>query len=230
MIGELYTIDANTLAQLDSIEGYREADEEGSLFVRQIAQARRFTDGTAVSASCYFFNGELQGNHIEHGDYRRYRLENNCSDQWVLAYGSNISIARLEDRVGSIATYKAGTIRRHGLVFNKKAWGRAEAYANLAARSNGACPAVAYLLSTEQIEILDWAEGTPDHYVRTTACFTDADGAEQICQLYLAHPQQLIEQQVPQADYLAFIQSGYEQHGFDGALLQDNLRLYNSEE
>ncbi len=227
VIGELYNIDTETLGQLDIIEGYRQEDEADSLFVRHVVQARRFSDGATVSASCYFFNDALQDNHIEHGDYRRYRLELECSEQWVLAYGSNMSIARLENRVGSIAAYKAGTVGRHDLVFNKKAWGKPTVYANLAACNNGACPAVAYQLSYEQVEILDSAEGTPNHYVRTTACFTDEDGIEQICQVYLAHPEQLVVAQDPEAYYLAHIQRGYEQHGFDDAVLENYLRSGN---
>ena len=106
-VGELYGITERTLATLDRIEGYYSLDPPSSLFIRKDTLVRRLADGQKIDACTYFYNYEASEQiMISHGDYRRYLLEKENSDQWVLSYGSNISLNRLRKRVGEIDSCK----------------------------------------------------------------------------------------------------------------------------
>jgi hypothetical protein len=63
--------------------------------------------------------------------------------------------------------------------------------------------------------ILDQYEGVPDHCLRISLPFRAIDGKISIVQAYIAHPDQLVEEQEPASEYLEHIQKGYEEHGFE---------------
>jgi len=216
IIGELYKTDAETISALDQIEGYDEKNMRDSLFIRKQVQARLFATGRYVTSFCYFFNRAEVKNEIPQGDYRRYLLEKQFDKQWVLAYGSNMSSARLVQRIGPPDAHRKGYIEVFRLVFNKKAHNGQAAYANIAfSGDNVKCPAVAYRVTSHQLNLLDQYEGVPDHYLRISLPFCAIDGKISIVQGYIAHPDQLVEGQKPESEYLEYIQKGYEEHGFD---------------
>jgi len=224
VIGELYEISEDVLANLDMIEGYSDDDIENSLFVRREVEARLFADGNYLPAYCYFYNKLVEEYPIFHGDYRRYLLEKSDEDQWVLSYGSNMSVQRLMDRVGEIHEYRPGFIEGFRLVFNKKAFGKQSVYANIAYVGKGAmCPAVAYRLTPYQLSDLDLYEGAPTHYVRTTVVFRGHSDEKGFAQVYIAHPDRLVLDGYPDQEYLEFIVQGYEEHGFDTSCLEEIL-------
>lgn len=224
VVGELYEVKMKTIERLDRIEGYDARKVTDSLFVRKQVEARKFADGERVNAFCYFYNRSAQTGIIAHGDYRRHMLEKQSSDQWLLAYGSNLSRKRLSQRVGEAKDYKSGYIDGFRLVFNKKAFGKQTVFANIAYVGGGErCPAVAYRLSAEQIGDLDRIEGVPDHYLRISVLFCDRSGGKSICQVYIAHPDRLMWDQEPETDYIAHIRRGYEEHGFDKNYLKNAL-------
>jgi gamma-glutamylcyclotransferase (GGCT)/AIG2-like uncharacterized protein YtfP len=69
--GEVYemTDPAAVLAALDEIEGYRPADPDSSLYLRQQTPVR-LQDGTLAEAFVYFYNAPLgQAARIASGDY-----------------------------------------------------------------------------------------------------------------------------------------------------------------
>ncbi len=69
--GEAYEMEesAAVLAALDEIEGYRPADPDRSLYIRQHAPVR-LPDGTTERAWVYFYNAPLgQAQRIASGDY-----------------------------------------------------------------------------------------------------------------------------------------------------------------
>jgi len=232
VVGELYEVTENVLNTLDQIEGCNQGNKRSSLYLREELPVRRFTDGLNVQACGYFFNHPVNAKDlIWHGDYRRYLLEMETVNQWVVAYGSNLSTERLHRRVGKPLNTKKGYIEGYRLVFNKKAEGKASAYANISyIGPTERCPAVAYELSPEQSEILDLNEGTgkhrgrdKHHYLRITIPFTDDSGRTQIMQAYVAHPARLVRKGKPTNDYLAHIRTGYKEHGFDEGYLNRAL-------
>ncbi|MDM8541276.1 gamma-glutamylcyclotransferase family protein [Desulfococcaceae bacterium HSG9] len=136
--------------------------------------------------------------------------------QWVMAYGSNMNSARLVQRIGQPDALRKGYVEGFRLVFNKKAQKTQTAYANIAfSGDNVKCPAVAYRITSHQLNLLDQYEGTPDHYLRISLPFRAIDGNNTIVQAYIAHPDQLVEEQKPEPEYLEHIQKGYEEYGFD---------------
>ncbi|MBF0236655.1 MAG: gamma-glutamylcyclotransferase [SAR324 cluster bacterium] len=214
VIGELYHVSSEVLGRLDDIEGFSPSDHSSSLYIRQEISVRKLCDGTRVSGYVYVYNHSV-GTHpvVVHGDYRRYILEKKHEQQWIVAYGSNLSRERLFDRVGNVIEQKKGYLDGYSLVFNKQA-GDGNAYANIAFSTEDRCPAVASLLTPEQISVLDQYEGVPTHYVRTSLPFSSAS-ARQIMQVYVAHPDMLVSGRIPRNDYFEHIRTGYREHGFE---------------
>jgi gamma-glutamylcyclotransferase (GGCT)/AIG2-like uncharacterized protein YtfP len=223
VIGEVYQVDAPTLAQLDRIEGFRPHDPEGSLYQRRVMDACLIASGETLITETYVYNQDLSGvARIPHGDYRRHLLEaeHESEPRWLLAYGSNLSSTRLAERVGWPQAVRAGYIAHAKLVFNKRA-SNGGVYANLAQGDRtDACPAVAYRLTADQIERLDRDEGVPTHYLRTAIPFQCRDAEETLlAEVYLADPAQLVEPDLPAEAYLRHLRHGYAEHGFEvGAL------------
>ena len=222
-VGETYDIDEEKLRELDQIEAYDESNPSSSLFVRKKLKVTRLADGKATGAFAYFFNGSCEElNVIEHGDYRRHRMESEQPDQWIIAYGSNVSSQRLKRRIGEPIEKEVGYLQGFGIVFNKQASGQDAAYANIQYRGVGYdCPAVAWRLSPEQIEMLDKNEGVPSHYLRISLPFQANALGQIMAQAYVANPDKLVSGKQPPPGYLEHIRTGYREHGFDEKRLCD---------
>ncbi len=221
VIGELYEVDAHSLARIDRIEGYDPRRPEASLYRRVSLPIRHLADGRRETVFGYHYNQPPTGRRVEHGDYRRWRLERQSEAQWVLAYGSNLCPDRLAERVGEPLACERGAIPGFELRFNKHAQGGGAVCANIAwAGGSAACPAVAWKLTREQIETLDLYEGAPVHYLRMTLPFEGEERGRRICQVYVARHDH-IDQSLPPAEaYVAHIRRGYEWHGFGEASRQ----------
>ncbi|CAE6723165.1 gamma-glutamylcyclotransferase [Candidatus Nitrotoga fabula] len=215
--GEIYQVDQNTLKTLDQIEGYNPAAERQSLYVRKNVFVTPFDGGTPIEAITYFYNGDITGcNLIACGDYRRYIMENTSDDQWYLAYGSNMNHKQMIDRVGAAKQVIAGYVNGYQLVFNKCAedGGVAE---NIGYIKGNRCPVLAYQLTKEQLNELDFYEGAGTHYIRLGLQFNFMDKEKRRFKLghvYIAHPSMVTEYKVPSKNYLNAIRDGYIQNGF----------------
>ena len=227
VIGELYEVTPETLAELDSIEGYFENSPESSLYLRKTFTAQKFADGSTVDVQAYFYSGP-SGTIIEDGDYRSFRIQNERPErQWIIAYGSNISSERINGRflksgVGLAEEYKKGVVPGFELVFNKNAYADDSVYANIRFKGGSdGCYATAWSLTSEQISVIDRCEGAPKHYVRAGVLFEPEGESAQIVQCYLAHPDKVISDRNPRNDYLRFIQDGYLEMGWPGSVLEE---------
>ncbi|EAR22339.1 gamma-glutamylcyclotransferase [Nitrococcus mobilis] len=223
VVGELYDVDASVLELLDQIEGYVRSNPGDSLYRRQTAPVQCFSDGRHLEAFAYYYAPPIDGREIiAHGDYRRYRLESKDEEQWLIAYGSNLSTQRLKQRVGQISDTKTGFIEGYELSFNK-AGANGNTYANTRyIGTHVACPAVAYKLALEQAEMLDRFEGVPTHYMRVAIPFATVSGVE-IVQSYITHPNKLVPERRPKDEYLGHIQKGYREHALDATYLEHAL-------
>lgn len=220
--GELYAVDRARLARLDRIEGFDPRDLADSLYLRRPLDVRPLDGGPPVVAHSYFYRDRSRLTQpIPCGDYRRYRLEQSDGPQWYIAYGSNMSSARLRARLGpdAIRAVETGHLEGYELRFNKRAHDGG-VYANLAYRGAGhRCPFAAYLLSPDDIRLLDMHEGEPGHYVRLGLPFPKAGGHLGLGHVYVAAPERVIPDRTPDPDYLRHLLTGYAEHGFDpGAL------------
>jgi len=222
LYGELYQIDEQKLNELDWIEGYNPIETNHSLYIRKEVDVVILKDGSYIRAYTYFYNDYLEGDSkkITCGDYRRYLLEKEDL-QWYVAYGSNMSSQRLEERIGDYSEIKKGFLKGYQLVFNKNAMNNNETYANISYNgSDDKCPFVAYRVTLPQLQQLDLNEGEPNHYKRIGIEFFDIiSETSQLGQIYIANTKMLIQNPCPSSKYLNYIYQGYEEHGFDTTLL-----------
>lgn len=218
--GEVYEVDRNCLRRLDQAEGY-DPDHPGySLYLRKPVTVWGFS-GEVIDAESYFYQEEpdKRARPIPGGDYRRYLTER-FPDRpvWLLAYGSNMSRRRLERRIGRAAEVRAFRLSGYVLAFNKEG-----AKANLMREPSGSVPAVAWRVSQAQLAQMDLFEGEPDHYIRLGVT-VPLGGDSVLMQTYLANPDRLAPEAVPDGDYLAHLLTGYAEHGFDEAELLERWR------
>ena len=218
VVGELYEIDEVILDSLDRLEGYKTYREKDSLYLRREVEIQRM-DGGSVQAFCYFYNHGIKNhNLIISGDYRRFRLEQETEDQWVLAYGSEMSTDFLIKRIGEVKASKRGYIDGFRLTF--QVIGKQVAHANIfytgAAEK---CPAVVYQLTLDQTVALDKWKGIPCNYLRLSIPFRAQSDDTSIVQTYIARPDKLVSGLGVECDCIEHIQCGYKEHGFDGNYL-----------
>lgn len=221
VVGELYRIDEQTRTQLDRVEGFDPVNPNDSLYQRRPIHAQLIATGEILNAETYVYNLDVpEGSHIREGDYRRLILETSDDTPWVIAYGSNMSSARLSNRVGGLLEVRAGFLPQVQLTFNKRAL-NGGVYANLAVgTAEDRCPVVAYRLTPEQIQTLDVHEGSPAHYLRTVMPFQcRRTGSFSLGFVYLAHPERLVDATVPDWGYLRHLHEGYAEHGFEASSL-----------
>ena len=215
--GEIYQIDTNTLEKLDQIEGYNPAAERQSLYLRKNVLVTSLDGGKPIEAITYYYNGDITGcNPITCGDYRRYIMENTPDDQWYLAYGSNMNQKQMIDRVGTCKQVIAGYLSGYQLVFNKCAEDGGVA-ANIGYFKGYRCPVVAYRLTEEQLNELDFYEGAGTDYIRLGLQFYFLDKEKprfKLGHVYMAHPNMITEYKVPSSNYLNTIRDGYIENGF----------------
>ncbi|MCH2111913.1 MAG: gamma-glutamylcyclotransferase, partial [Planctomycetes bacterium] len=165
VVGEVFEVSPSTLRAMDEIEGFRAESPSTSLFLRVEQECRWFSSGDSVQVAMYVAQ-QPGGEHIPHGDYRRFCLERDEINQWIVSFGSNLGTKRLRKRVGLLGRSEVGELRGFQLAFNKRAnQGTANANAQFVGGDNY-CPAVAYELTPEQVESLDGYEGIPSHYLR----------------------------------------------------------------
>ncbi|MCX7607556.1 MAG: gamma-glutamylcyclotransferase [Bacteroidia bacterium] len=90
---------------------------------------------------------------------------------WYFAYGSNMHIQQLEERVGRKGIVrKVGYLEGYEIVFNKPAKAKPDTigYANIQPREGSVVYGVLYELTETEMEQLDQYEGAghPEHYQR----------------------------------------------------------------
>ena len=93
----------------------------------------------------------------------------------VFAYGSNLTLARIEERVGAVAIVSVGKLERHALRFHKigrDGSGKADAYAT--GRDDDAVWGVVYELSTAAKRRLDRVEGLGAEYLEAEVAISAA--------------------------------------------------------
>jgi gamma-glutamylcyclotransferase (GGCT)/AIG2-like uncharacterized protein YtfP len=233
--GELFDVDDRLRDSLDKVEGFRPEDPKGSLYVRRRVAARRFSDGGPVDAEAYFFNQVTNAEKaIPCGDFRRFATERGGGPVWVIAYGSNISTARLDDRLKGFGperaahrreTVRVGWLEGFRLTFNKRPEDGGPPYANIEFEGGEErCPAIAWELTPEEVARLDKKEGATGgpnaHYYRVGLPLETMEGPL-LAQVYLAGPSWLQRPAAPRPVYLGHLTTGYEEVGRDKRALKE---------
>ncbi|HWQ03235.1 MAG TPA: gamma-glutamylcyclotransferase family protein [Candidatus Nitrosotenuis sp.] len=129
---------------------------------------------------------------------------------WYFAYGSNLSRAQMQSRVGQILDARPARLENHELLFNKKARG-GSAEANVQPARGKTVHGVLYRLTDSGLRNLDRATGVPVHYRRIEVTVFDADGNKVNAQTYIASK---VEKGLrPASHYVQAILTGAGEHG-----------------
>lgn len=124
------------------------------------------------------------------------------------SYGSNMSIKRLEERVGKVKNLGKATLKGYTLCFNKK--GRdGTGKANIVSKSQTQTEGVVFELSHRQLLKLDPFEGAPRHYERKYVQLLNDKGEQIEAITYVAKPQWTVKKPLqPSKEYLNHILQG----------------------
>ncbi len=226
VVGEIYLVDASALQRIDRIEDFDARDPEGSLYRREAVSARHFS-GQGETVETYFYNREPDaGVLIPHGDYRRYLIERRPGDQPAIAYGSNLSLARIEARIGPVGRRRPGRLEGFRLTLDKRAAIRRNVVANIRYTGVDDCPGALHDLSLAQLQAMDRFEGAPNHYLRIALPFRPNGGPGiRLAHTWIAHPDRVTAGLPVRAEYLSHLRSGYAQFGWSEAPITRALEI-----
>lgn len=112
VVGEWITVSPEALIMLDKIEGYHSSlAAKDCPYLSRSVEVRRFTDGQRVQLQSNLLNQDPRGlAQVNHKCIGRHLVEKQASGNWILAYCSNLSTARLEERVGKLDRARPGWI------------------------------------------------------------------------------------------------------------------------
>ena len=130
---------------------------------------------------------------------------NMSKNMYYFAYGSNMDVKRLEERLGRAVTVKAaGRLQRDALRFNKVASGNPrEGYANIVEGLGEEVWGVVYEVTEEDLEQLNVYEGVAGgHYYRKKVSVELEDGTVVEAVTYVAFPERVEEGLKPRREYL----------------------------
>ena len=163
--GELYSVTPETLACVDELESYDPLSPEKSWYVREEIEVI-CDDGEKEKAFIYF-NDKNMGRIICSGDYALPR-EDDSSYLNYFAYGSNINIERMLERVGEFSMRLPALLHGYKIAFNKNAYTiPPTTYANAMPEKNEVVRGALYKIPVSGLKIMDLKEGVSgNHYYR----------------------------------------------------------------
>jgi gamma-glutamylcyclotransferase len=130
------------------------------------------------------------------------------ASHYYFAYGSNMSLKRLEERIGKVSHCGTASLKNYYFSFNKKG-SDGTGKANIVPDSSSCVEGVVYKLSTQQMNRLDHCEGVPKHYKRETVSILSSTGQPIQATTYVAQKALISLQPLrPSPDYLNHILSG----------------------
>lgn len=231
IVGEVYEVDAQTLANLDRLEGCRVIAEEplqfdaNSWYTREQVSVRWADGGECLTVWMYFNEHETRHAIIPTGDFKDLARFLNPTDRvWYFAYGSNMNLQRMMDRSAYFTQRKRGILHGHRLVFNKISGAYpGHGVANVVAERGYDVVGVLYEVDRPGIEALDGFEGVRGgHYIRTEMMVQLNDGTAVNAYVYVAHPDMVEDGLTPHEDYFYHLEQGLDLLGEGGA---DYLKL-----
>jgi gamma-glutamylcyclotransferase len=131
----------------------------------------------------------------------------------VFAYGSNLTLARVEERIGTVAIVTIGKLEGHSLRFHKigrDGSGKADAFAT--GRADDEVWGVVYEMSAGTKRRLDRFEGLGADYLDAEVDVVTAAGSIR-AHAYRAHPLRIDETLLPFDWYHRFVLHGARAHG-----------------
>lgn len=134
-------------------------------------------------------------------------------DCWYFAYGSNLSMCRMESRTGPIRQKQVCVLKGYRLAFNKQG-DNGDIYANIIIESDRKVWGVIYLCDSAAMAKLDVPEGVAmGHYRRQPVPVVTTSGETVEAVAYVAQPNYVCKEGRPSDGYLGKILKGAEEHG-----------------
>lgn len=226
IVGEVYEVDAQTLATLDRLEGCGVVSEQplqfdaNSWYTREEVSVRWVDGSETLSAWMYFNEHETRHAIIPTGDFADCSRFLSASDRcWYFAYGSNMNVDRMLERGAPFTQRKRGVMVDHRLVFNKvTSKYPGHGVANVVPERGFEVRGILYEVDRAGIAALDGFEGVRGgHYVRVTLPVAMGDGTSVDAFVYVAHPDRVEEGLTPHEDYFYHLEKGLDLLGEGGA-------------
>ena len=143
---------------------------------------------------------------------------------FYLAYGSNLSLERMQSRCPDAEVVSKTEIPGYRLLFKKSASGF---YATIEQDANCRVPVLVYKISEYDEALLNRYEGYPKHYYKKhfqlpikTMKGGRLKGTKQ-CMVYVLHEDRLLGE--PTMEYFNLLDEGYAKWGFDTEILDKAL-------
>lgn len=147
----------------------------------------------------------------------------------IFAYGSNLHLQRMRDRVPSAVPARIGYVREHRIAFHKRsADGSAKANAQFTAQADDRIWGVVYSISASQLPHLDQHEFLGIGYDRTWTKVITQTGVSTEAWMYVAVPSAIDHAIRPYSWYLEFVVRGAYQHRLPFCYIAD-LHAVDSE-
>ena len=143
--------------------------------------------------------------------------------RYYLAYGSNLNLSQMALRCPGARRIGTGTIRNFELLFKGSKTG---AYLTIEKKESARVPVGIFQVTASDEERLDRYEGYPVFYYKTEVPIRITDGKHKgrLVQafIYFMHEDRKIG--IPSSRYIETCMAGYDDFGFDKALLQDAVK------
>lgn len=145
-------------------------------------------------------------------------------DRYVIAYGSNLDLERMESRCPDCGIVGTSVIPGYRMLFKKSMTGF---YATIEQDANCCVPVVVYRVTAEDEAMLDRYEGCPRFYYKCEFLLpiTRLNGKrireKKYCLAYIMHEYRQLG--APKAEYYHLISGGYDHWGFDRKILHKAL-------
>lgn len=145
----------------------------------------------------------------------------NGATLWYFAYGSNMNVAQLLNRIGAFATKQLFYLPEYRIAFNKKV-SLKESHNRLISNNANKCGfanvmpspgdrvyGIGYLVNQSQIEKMDVYEGVGNgHYTRERMICYDPQDRPVYCEVYVACPTACADGLLPTDGYLSHLLGG----------------------
>jgi hypothetical protein len=143
--------------------------------------------------------------------------------RYYLAYGSNLNLSQMALRCPGARRVGTGTIRNFELLFKGSKTG---AYLTIEKKDGAHVPVGIFTVTPDDEERLDHYEGYPAFYYKTEVPIKVTGGRHKGITvpafIYIMHEDRKLG--IPSSRYVETCMVGYDDFGFDKALLQDAVK------
>ena len=144
-------------------------------------------------------------------------------DVWYFAYGANLDRELMRRRVGEWKDVRRAVLRGYELRFDTYSPSWRGATANIVEKEDGVVYGVAYLITEEQMRMLDRHVGVPNRYSKIKVLVETEEGERINALTYVSNnPKPRL---FPSQQYLSTLLRGLKQHGYGDDVIRSVKRV-----